>query len=292
MQKKRKLGTEKLSEFFRQFSVLISSGLPVPKALEIMETDETDKRFSIACRDLRLRMIDGMLIGDAMAATGCFPELAVQMIRSAEMGGHLGAATMRLSTHYEKEHRTEGKIRGAMLYPKILLLMMIFLIMFVFLAILPTLEPLLADAELPFLTKVLMDMSHFLYEYRYFLPAAALILIAAWQFLITRPGIRRGYDRMLCFLPVNGKLLSEAIRESGCFDKKLAAVIVTGEEAGCLDEMLRRLAENYEHEADLALAKLMNLLEPAMILLIGALTGFLILGIMEPIWNMYGSIGG
>lgn len=62
MQKKRKLGTEKLSEFFRQFSVLISSGLPVPKALEIMETDETDKRFSIACRDLRLRMIDGMLI--------------------------------------------------------------------------------------------------------------------------------------------------------------------------------------------------------------------------------------
>ena len=115
MQKKRKLGTEKLSEFFRQFSVLISSGLPVPKALEIMETDETDKRFSIACRDLRLRMIDGMLIGDAMAATGCFPELAVQMIRSAEMGGHLGAATMRLSTHYEKEHRTEGKIRGAVL---------------------------------------------------------------------------------------------------------------------------------------------------------------------------------
>lgn len=55
MQKKRKLGTEKLSEFFRQFSVLISSGLPVPKALEIMETDETDKRFSTACRDLRLR---------------------------------------------------------------------------------------------------------------------------------------------------------------------------------------------------------------------------------------------
>lgn len=347
MQKKRKLGTEKLSEFFRQFSVLISSGLPVPKALEIMETDETDKRFSTACRDLRLRMNDGMLIGDAMAATGCFPELAVQMIRSAEMGGHLGAATMRLSTHYEKEHRTEGKIRGAVLYPKLLFVMMIFLLLFVFLVILPTLEPLLADAKLPFLTRVLMDISHFLYESRYFLPMEALIILAAVEFLITRPGIRRGYDRILCFLPVlgrqvkiictarfcenmsslyssglpipfclkytmgtignryldgsirrimerveNGKLLSEAIRESGCFDKKLAAVIVTGEEAGCLDEMLRRLAENYEHEADLALTKLMNLLEPAMILLIGALTGFLILGIMEPIWNMYGSIGG
>ena len=71
----------------------------------------------------------------------------------------------------------------------------------------------------------------------------------------------------------------------------VAAVIVTGEEAGCLEDMLKRLAENYEHEADLALTKLMNLLEPAMILVIGSLTGLLILGIMEPMWNMYGSIG-
>ena len=89
----------------------------------------------------------------------------------------------------------------------------------------------------------------------------------------------------------SGILLSEAIRESGGFEKKLAAVIVTGEEAGCLEDMLKRLAENYEHEADLALTKLMNLLEPAMILVIGSLTGLLILGIMEPMWNMYGSIG-
>ena len=84
---------------------------------------------------------------------------------------------------------------------------------------------------------------------------------------------------------------SNTIRASGSFDKKLAAVIVTGEEAGCLEDMLKRLAENYEHEADLALTKLMNLLEPAMILVIGSLTGILILGIMEPMWNMYGSIG-
>ena len=71
MQKKRKLGTEKLSEFFRQFSVLISSGLPVPKALEIMETDETDKRFSIACRDLRLRRIEAPVLYDDLPAPVC-----------------------------------------------------------------------------------------------------------------------------------------------------------------------------------------------------------------------------
>ena len=346
MKKQKKLGTAGLADFFRQFSVLVSSGLPVAGALEIMETDETDQRFSRACRLFKQRMTDGMAIGDAMEETGAFPELAVQMIRSAEIGGHLGKTTMKLSEHYEKEHRTEGKIRSAMLYPKILIFMMIFLVLFVFLAILPTLEPLLKGVKLPLLTRTLMEISHFLYRYRYFLPAAALILFTVWKFLITRPVVRLLYDRMLCALPVlgrqvrtictarfcenmsslyssglpipsclmytigtignryldgklrlimedvkNGMLLSEAIRASGSFDKKLAAVIVTGEEAGCLEDMLKRLAENYEHEADLALTKLMNLLEPAMILVIGSLTGLLILGIMEPMCNMYGSIG-
>ena len=58
---------------------------------------------------------------------------------------------------------------------------------------------------------------------------------------------------------------------------------------GSLQEK-RRIAGSYEHESDLALNKLVNLLEPVMILLIGIFTGILILGIMEPMWNMYGSI--
>lgn len=127
------------------------------------------------------------------------------MIRSAEIGGHLGKTTMKLSEHYEKEHRTEGKIRSAMLYPKILIFMMIFLVLFVFLAILPTLEPLLKGVKLPLLTRTLMEISHFLYRYRYFLPAAALILFTVWEFLITRPVVRLLYDRMLCALPVLGR---------------------------------------------------------------------------------------
>lgn len=111
MKKQKKLGTAGLADFFRQFSVLVSSGLPVAGALEIMETDETDQRFSRACRLFKQRMTDGMAIGDAMEETGAFPEMAVQMIRSAEIGGHLGKTTMKLSEHYEKEHRTEGMNR-------------------------------------------------------------------------------------------------------------------------------------------------------------------------------------
>lgn len=317
MKKRKKLGAERLSEFFRQFSVLVESGLSIPETLEIMQQDDTDREFCLACRKLGAFMTEGKTVGDAMEETGRFPEPAIQMIRAAEMSGQLVRTTARLAVHYEKEHRTEGKIRSAVLYPKILVLMMIFLMLFVFLEILPTLEPILA----------------------------AVMILAGWKILTERVWFRYSYDRVICKFPVVGRqiriictarfcenmsslyssglpitsclkytegttgnmyldreirtimervssgiLLSEAIRESGGFEKKLAAVIVTGEEAGHLDKMLERIAGSYEHESDLALNKLVNLLEPVMILLIGIFTGILILGIMEPMWNMYGSI--
>ena len=341
----KKLGTEKLSEFFGQFSVLVDSGISAPKALEILRTDDRDKNFCMACSKVEKGMIAGKTIADSMEETGQFPDVSVEMIRAAEMGGHLEKTTMRLSDHYEKEHRISEKIRGAVMYPKILVLMMIFLILFVFLAILPTLEPLLEGVRLPFLTKVLMETSRMLYRYRYFIPVAAGILFGFWKMLLTRSWFRYGYDRMICSLPVvgrqiriictarfcenmaslyssgllipvclkytagtignsyldreiqsiesrvkQGKLLSEAIRESSGFEKKLAAVIVTGEESGRLDVMMERLAASYEREADLAITKLLDMLEPAMILVIGILTGLLLLGIMQPMWNMYGMI--
>ena len=161
MKKRKKLGAERLSEFFRQFSVLVESGLSIPETLEIMQQDDTDREFCLACRKLGAFMTEGKTVGDAMEETGRFPEPAIQMIRAAEMSGQLVRTTARLAVHYEKEHRTEGKIRSAVLYPKILVLMMIFLMLFVFLEILPTLEPILVDVTLPLLTRILMGISHF-----------------------------------------------------------------------------------------------------------------------------------
>lgn len=306
MKKRKKLGAERLSEFFRQFSVLVESGLSIPETLEIMQQDDTDREFCLACRKLGAFMTEGKTVGDAMEETGRFPEPAIQMIRAAEMSGQLVRTTARLAVHYEKEHRTEGKIRSAVLYPKILVLMMIFLMLFVFLEILPTLEPILVDVTLPLLTRILMGISHFpvvgrqiriictarFCENMSSLYSSGLPITSCLKYTEGTTGnmyldreIRTIMERVS-----SGILLSEAIRESGGFEKKLAAVIVTGEEAGHLDKMLERIAGSYEHESDLALNKLVNLLEPVMILLIGIFTGILILGIMEPMWNMYGSI--
>ena len=59
MKKCKKLGAERLSEFFRQFSVLVESGLSIPETLEIMQQDDTDREFCLACRKLGAFMTEG-----------------------------------------------------------------------------------------------------------------------------------------------------------------------------------------------------------------------------------------
>lgn len=87
-----------------------------------------------------------------------------------------------------------------------------------------------------------------------------------------------------------GEMLSRAIEDADGLDRRLAPAVFVGEETGKLDQMLESLAEHYEHESDIAVTRLTALIEPAMILVLGVLIGWILTGIMLPVWNMYGNI--
>lgn len=88
-----------------------------------------------------------------------------------------------------------------------------------------------------------------------------------------------------------GEMLSSAIKAVDGLDTKLASVIYVGEETGKLDTMLEQIADSYEYDSEIALSKLISLIEPSMILIMGAVIGVILLGVMLPLWNMYGYIG-
>lgn len=88
----------------------------------------------------------------------------------------------------------------------------------------------------------------------------------------------------------NGEMLSSAIKTVDGLDKKLAPIIFVGEETGKLDTMLESIADSYEYESDAAMSKIVSLIEPAMILILGAIICVIMVGIMLPLWNMYGYI--
>ena len=88
-----------------------------------------------------------------------------------------------------------------------------------------------------------------------------------------------------------GESLSHAVSKIDGLDGKLSPVIYVGEETGKLDVMLESIADNYEHESETALNRLVAMIEPVIILMMSVAVGGILLGIMLPMWNMYGNIG-
>ena len=89
----------------------------------------------------------------------------------------------------------------------------------------------------------------------------------------------------------SGKPLSAAIKKVDGFDTKLSASIEIGEETGKLYDMLESMADAFDYDADIALSRLVSLLEPVMIVLMAVIIGFVIVSVMLPMTTLYDAIG-
>ena len=281
-----------------------------------------------------------------MDVIGVFPELMVNMFRAAEISGSLEKTADHLAEHYRKEHRTMTQMKAATTYPKILCVMAITIVLFVFLIIMPMVEPLFQGVELPLITRVLMRISIFLKQEWYMTAMVFLIIMLFGPSALSLHTVKRIRDKILLYIPVLGKqmriiytarfarslsnlyasgvpmlisletasktlgnryleeqlnnvalaveygeTLSEAIGTVKGLDKKLPAIIFVGEETGKLESMLLSLAEGYEHEAEMAMNKMVSMTEPMMIVVIGIVVAVILLGIMLPMWSMYEYLG-
>lgn len=87
-----------------------------------------------------------------------------------------------------------------------------------------------------------------------------------------------------------GGMLSNALREAQCFDFIFTAMVLTGEESGSLDDVLQRTGKYFQDEADTAISRLVALLEPIMIVIMGVVIGFIVISIMLPMFAQYDQI--
>lgn len=88
-----------------------------------------------------------------------------------------------------------------------------------------------------------------------------------------------------------GELISKAIQNTGEFDTMLSSMIYIGEESGSLGDILNSTADYFDNEADSALARMIALMEPIMLITLGIIIGFIVVSIIQPIFQMYESIG-
>ena len=208
VKKHKKLSARQLSEFSKELSTLLASGVSIVRALEIIAEEEGISPVTKALYlDILAELKRGLSLSEAMEMKQCFPELMLGMIRSGEGSGNIDAVMNRLALHYERENRLKQQVQSAMTYPMVLLVMSILVVILIVTFILPQFEELFAEMEsLPVVTEILMGISDFLVTQWY----VALLVIFLLFIILRTVGkiykVRRTIDYIKIHMPVAGKL--------------------------------------------------------------------------------------
>lgn len=224
----RKFTPKQLSEFSRELSTLLASGISIVRALEIVAGGEgLSARVRSVYLDVLSQLQKGVHLWEAMEAQKCFPELMLGMIRSGEESGRLDQVTERLALHYERDNRLREQVKSAMTYPAVLLVMSTAVVILIVTFILPQFEELFSEMEhLPAVTMFLMGASNFLVNRWYVLLLAVFLLAVILQFLGKTETMRRTLGYLKIHLPVVGRL--NKVIYTARFSRTLSSLYASG----------------------------------------------------------------
>lgn len=150
--------------FARHLGVMLSSGLSIPRALNVISNQTKSRRFKNVLAIIEEDVKTGNTLADSLARSEAFDELTVNMIRVGELGGNLEEVLVLLADQLEKEHSLISKVRGAMYYPTVILIIMIAIGITMMTFVVPQLTAVFSDvqASLPMSTKMIIDSSNFM----------------------------------------------------------------------------------------------------------------------------------
>src|SRR5512140_1859174 len=149
--------------FTRQFSVMIDAGLPLVQALDIIGTQADNAAFRKVLLTVKSKVEAGSTFADALAEhPKVFDELFVQLVRAGEIGGILDTILQRLGAYIEKNEKLKRRVKGAMVYPAIVLTVAVGVVIVLLAFVVPTFEKMFKDfgGSLPGPTQFLVDLSN------------------------------------------------------------------------------------------------------------------------------------
>jgi len=349
---------KKLTLFTRQLSTLQDAGLPLLRSLQILEQQQKPGVLKNVLGDVTEDVEGGSSLSDSMAKhRSAFDRLYVKMVNAGEIGGVLDVILQRLAEFMEKAERLKRKIRGAMIYPIVVVLIAVLILTGIMVFIIPKFKEIFADfgVALPGLTVWLIETSNWVAgntpNAPYPMFGASVIVGAflaspfAWWAIRKVPIGKAVTDVLILWTPVFGGLVrkttvarftrtlgtligagvpileavtitketsgnwvferalqkvhdsiregesfAEPLRQAKVCDAIVVNMIDVGEETGELDVMLMKVADNYDEEVDVAVASLVSLLEPLMVVVLGGMVGTIVVAMFLPLVAMISSL--
>ena len=333
--------------FSRNLGVMIKAGLPLTRALEASTEESSNPKFKKIIFAVLSDIVKGKSFADALRPhPKAFNELYVNMIEVGEESGRLSLVLKLLANQMKKDHDLRSRVKGAMMYPAIILIAIFGIGAMMMIYVIPTLAETIKGlgTNLPWSTQAIIALSDFLQHYLILAIAILIsVVVIIWRVLKSKTG-KLAFDRVILKMPIFGMLVQKfnlarftrtlayliasgipivrsleitarvlgnskyrsAIEEAAkeiqkgkqlneilhyhpdIFHPMVVQMLKVGEETGKISDMLLRLAMFFEEDVNNTTKNLSTIIEPVLMLVIGAFVGFFAISILQPI---YGSLG-
>lgn len=212
--------TRDIAVFSRQFSSMLSSGVPMLKCLEVMRDQQRLYDFAKTLEDVRKAVERGKSLSEGMMRhVNIFDTLYVSMVKAGEASGQLDTIVRRLSDHLDKLAKIISQTKSALYYPAIVTIVSIAIIIGMLVFVVPVFAQQFASAgqELPELTRWVIMASNFIREhYIIFTCIVFGLIISIRLFLKTKYG-QRVYDKYIMEVPAIGDLIKKTVVARFCY---------------------------------------------------------------------------
>jgi type IV pilus assembly protein PilC len=341
----KKIQPKSLQVFARQLATMIEAGVSVVAALVTLEDQTDDKYLKEVIAEVRADVESGMIFSRALARhPKVFDRLFVAMVAAGESSGTLDIVLDRVATQIEKATKLKRRVKGAMVYPIVVISFASLVLTFMLMFIVPVFQKVFDElnGELPTPTKIIIGMSNALRGYWFIIfPTIGLIIYLIRRFKRTPEGTQM-WDRFKLRVPMKigdvvqkialarisrtlatlvaagvdiitaldiaagtagnwvletalqrtsarvheGVPISIPLQEDDIFPPMVGQMVKIGEETGELDKMLSKIADFYEDEVDASIESLTSIIEPLLMICVGAMVGAIVISMYLPMFKL------
>ena len=221
--------TSELILFSRQLATFIKVGVPITDAIKLLQDASGSGAFRAALEDICEDLDAGEAFSTAISHhPGVFSKLYIDMVHAAEYSGTLDRVLIQIATHLQRQDSAMKKLRSAMIYPTVILVLAVSVCTVLIVFVLPNFVAIFHEfhAQLPLPTQILLALGTFAQTWRFQMVASLFIVTVAILVVMNSPPGRVMWDYTLVRLPVIGSIVSYAIIER--FTRTLSTMLRAG----------------------------------------------------------------
>lgn len=344
-----KITQKELASFCNEFSLLLDSSMEIINCLELLKDQQKNSYF----RKILLAVYEDVKSGLSLYESFCkhkkaFPNFFLSMVYVGEMSSSLNMVFHNLSEYIDKDVQLKGKVKAALIYPTVILILMFGVVILMMAFVIPTFKTSMAqlDVELPQITQIIYNMSDFFASNWLYLIVGVVGFIVLCKLInLTKQG-KYIWDKIKINIPFisgvtrnlttarlarglglllksgmklveamdiakkligntyverkfeqaiekvqSGTTLCTALEEMKIFKPVFLQMVGVAERTATLDDSMFRIAKYFDEQASYTLNNVASMLQPALLLVTGAVVAVIFLAVYSPMTSLMGNLG-